>query len=235
MTNPLRSAAYDAHGTPRSIVFAAHAVMGGIDLDPASSALGNTRVQAGKYYDRDRNGLVQPWSGRVFLNPPGGVLKATANLSEVDRDLILATRDAIKGQPWYRRTQSIATIWIDRLFWAWRTGEIDQAILILFNSEVMGARPELYGLPRVQSAYTDRVRRHNAQNREEVINRLGRVCYLDSSGNPGVSPTHTSSFVYFPPADRKAFFTQEFARRFIDFGIYQPPSMAALGEVRDAA
>ena len=56
--------------TPSSIADAAHRLIGGVDLDPASNALANDVVRASRYYDRQADGLRQPWAGRVFLNPP---------------------------------------------------------------------------------------------------------------------------------------------------------------------
>ncbi len=58
-------------GTPRFIVDSAHVVMGGIDLDPASSAYHNQTVEAKAYFTKEDDGLKQRWHGRVFLNPPG--------------------------------------------------------------------------------------------------------------------------------------------------------------------
>jgi DNA N-6-adenine-methyltransferase (Dam) len=57
--------------TPARYVNAARDVMGGvIDLDPASCELANRAVQAGRYYTKEENGLLQPWYGNVWLNCP---------------------------------------------------------------------------------------------------------------------------------------------------------------------
>lgn len=58
--------------TPKEVVDAAQIVLGEISLDPASSAAANRSVRAKRYFTVDDDGLSRPWSGRVFLNPPGG-------------------------------------------------------------------------------------------------------------------------------------------------------------------
>lgn len=60
--------------TPSPYVECARKVMGRIDLDPASHVEANARVHARRIYTATDNGLTRKWSGRVFLNPPSGLV-----------------------------------------------------------------------------------------------------------------------------------------------------------------
>ena len=61
--------------TPPEIVAAVKDTLGQIDLDPATTTLVNsTFIRAKKYYTEQDDGLnreVNPWSGKVYINPPG--------------------------------------------------------------------------------------------------------------------------------------------------------------------
>lgn len=56
--------------TPQPIIEAARLTMGGIDLDPASTAEANLRVKARYFYTKKDNGLEKDWFGSVWLNHP---------------------------------------------------------------------------------------------------------------------------------------------------------------------
>ncbi len=56
--------------TPPAYIEAAREVLVEIDLDPATHPLAQTWVRAKTFFTAADNGLEQPWSGRVFLNPP---------------------------------------------------------------------------------------------------------------------------------------------------------------------
>ena len=56
--------------SPAWIVEPARTVLGGFDLDPASSAEANETIRAARYFTLDDDGMEQDWRGRIWCNPP---------------------------------------------------------------------------------------------------------------------------------------------------------------------
>lgn len=70
--------------TPAEILADARALLGGIDLDPASCETANKVVGARYYYTEEQDGLAMPWDigGKpvtVWLNPPYGFREGKSN------------------------------------------------------------------------------------------------------------------------------------------------------------
>lgn len=72
--------------TPVEIVEAARRVMGGIDLDPASSEAANQFVKATHVYTIKEDGLKQPWHGRVWMNHPFGLVQNPKWINYLERE-----------------------------------------------------------------------------------------------------------------------------------------------------
>lgn len=89
--------------TPAFIVEAARQTMGGIYLDPASCATANETVKAAKFYTAEDDGLVRPWHGSVFLNPPGGKHQAT--------------KQSLTVEFWVRLTTAVRSLEIAQAIW----------------------------------------------------------------------------------------------------------------------
>lgn len=56
--------------TPQAVIDCVHQVLDVIDLDPASTEIANTIIQARQIYTAQEDGLAQTWRGRVYMNPP---------------------------------------------------------------------------------------------------------------------------------------------------------------------
>lgn len=56
--------------TPPQYIESARKVMGRIDLDPSSTKAANQIIKAKRFYDAEMDGLVHPWKGCIWMNPP---------------------------------------------------------------------------------------------------------------------------------------------------------------------
>lgn len=172
--NALHSAKTCEHGSPVAAVELARYVLGGIDLDPASNAYWNHHVvRADRFYDREANGLEQPWAGRVWCNPPGA--------------------DEAAG------TENLVRPYWERLVEHWREGLVDSAVWLGYSLEQLAT---LQGSPAHPLEFPtlvpcERFRFLEERNGAPPIERLGvsKVKRADgsvrmvSTGKPS-SPTH---------------------------------------------
>lgn len=97
--------------TPAEYIEAAREAMGGIDLDPASSAKAQEAVKAAEFFTIQRDGLSQAWHGRVWMNPP----YAQPLISNFIEKLITETSEGRVEQAIVLTHNSTDTIWFHRL------------------------------------------------------------------------------------------------------------------------
>lgn len=96
---------------------------GGIDLDPCSNDLAQPSVQAKKTFDQHADGLQQTWAGKVFVNPPFGLVcgqshqglflkKAVAEYNEGHVSEVLLLLKAAVGYAWFGCALNYPHAWL---------------------------------------------------------------------------------------------------------------------------
>jgi hypothetical protein len=129
--------------TPDEILNPVRAVLGVIDLDPATSAEANKRVDARQIFTapsytlegevnglevrryRSRGGLDRPWCGRVWMNPPFILPDSACEAGCAKK------RCAKRG--WHTATDLPGTPdWIDKFEAEYRSGNITEGLCITF-------------------------------------------------------------------------------------------------------
>jgi len=108
--------------TPRLYLDAAVAVMGDIDLDPASSEAAQEHVGAQRYFTLEDDGLTQQWAGRVFLNPPYAMpfvrdfvsrIVEAYQVGEIDEGILL-TNNATDTEWFHQAAHACAALCLTR-------------------------------------------------------------------------------------------------------------------------
>jgi hypothetical protein len=120
MTLAQHSAATPEHYTPPAIIEAARAVMGGIDLDPATTkSVNDSTVKATAFFTKEDEGRARAWRGRVWLNPPGGRVG----------------------------NRSSAAVWWKKLVDEYNSGRVEQAIFLGFSIEILATAQDADAWP----------------------------------------------------------------------------------------
>lgn len=192
--------------TPEYIVEPARYVLGGFDLDPASSAFANELIRATIYYTEEQNGLLVPggWHGRVILNCPGGLVdncgnavhrstKANPGGCTVTGSCGLPPSphaDSSGFPPGHKHegVTSSAVTWWRALCGEWEVGRVTAAIFVGFSIELLqscqkGENPGHHPLDFPCCFPKDRVP-------FDVVKDGARVT--------GKQPTHSNVIVFLP-------------------------------------
>jgi hypothetical protein len=156
--------------TPAHIVELARKVLGTIDLDPATDEAATQTIRATQTYCQREDGLHQHWHGRVFLNPPGGLVDPHTLLQ-------LQPKTHAKG------ALSSAAVWWAKLVHEYSAGRVTQAIYVSFNLESM-LNTQKFGAPIQACPF--------------CVPRK-RLSYPSSCGEKSASPPGASAIVYLGP------------------------------------
>jgi hypothetical protein len=123
MTKTPKNAAHSAesaeHGSPPEFVDLAHAVMGGIDLDPASSPAWNLNVRAARIITAEQNGLRTPWVDgapsvlELRTRPVPGAGKRMRVIVNAPGD----PRGELVAAFWFGLTTYFALRWVSSAIW----------------------------------------------------------------------------------------------------------------------
>jgi hypothetical protein len=242
VVNALLSSEYQEHGTPCEIVEAARRVMGGIELDPASSASANARVRADRFLDKYSDSLAISWkAASALINPPGSTW-APKNMDWTIQELEFALmgssgseqeklgaelQKAIARQE--DRSRILNQFELVRQL-SWYQQNPTKSMALTFSKK---ARYE-WSCGNLEQAIFVLFNASAASQIPELcygnfpvcwtvkgaesacINGLGRVKYVDSNGNPGEAPTQPSAFIYLPPADSRGLFCRYAVERFLE-------------------
>lgn len=123
--------------TNSDLVMAAHALLGGIDLDVASSNLANTYVEAKEFYTPLDDGLnCQQWYGSVYCFPPSG-----AYFWEAKNERWKLTRASSPT------LTSSHAVWFRKLYRSWFAGEIKQGLYFSNCPDMIRFEQKIFDFP----------------------------------------------------------------------------------------
>lgn len=178
-----------SHFTPSKIVEAARGTLGGIDLDPASCEEANETIRAAAWYgpDTQPSSFRREWSGRVFVNPPGG------RSDNLERRVITKCRETgACGLPighTHDGVESSQKKWWFKLAREWASGRVSAAIFVCFSLELF------------QTTQVDTPDGALLPLDFPICFPSTRVAYRKPGGKIGTAPPHASAVIFLPPTN----------------------------------
>jgi hypothetical protein len=167
--------------TNKDLVQAAHALLGNIDLDVASSKVANEYVNADKYYTPQDDAInCQDWFGKVYLFPPSGTYFWDK-----------------KNDRWKKTRATSPTLisshalWFKKLYGNWLNGSIEQGLYFTNCLEMIRYDQRIFDFPMC------------------ILKTPPRL-FRNSSTGVTVHKTCTSFLVYLQPMNDSAAATQKF-------------------------
>lgn len=179
------SSEHNEHYSPPDVLALARHCLGDFDLDPASCEAANRLVKARSYYSLDNPGQHQPWFGRVWLNPPGGLVDE--NWRPIRKGCNETGECGLAPGHTHKGRMSSAVKWFYKLAGEYSTGRTNSAMFLAFSVEMLQTAQEVVpGLP-------DPLDFPVCIPRKRIDFISGRTM------QPQGSPAHANAIVYMPP------------------------------------
>lgn len=166
------------------LITAAHTLMEGITLDPASSDKANEYVGAEKYYTIEDDGLnVQPWFGNIYLFPPGGSYFWHANREKWVRTRGLSPTLSASHSVWWK---TMKRKWLNR--------EIDQAIFFSNSPDMFLYAQDMFDHPVCILRTRPMLRQHFLAD-DKIVSRTTCCSFVVYLQPQDFDDSHTENFV----------------------------------------
>ena len=161
--------------TNYDLVAAAHGLMGGIDLDVASSKVANEYVEAKEFFTPSDDGLnCQQWYGSVYLFPPSG-----AYFWDKKNDRWKMTRASSPT------LVSSPAVWFRKLYRSWMAREIKQGLFFSNCPDMIRFEQKLFDFPVCILKTAPILLKHTSEGIDRHKTCTSLLVYLPPVNEPG--------------------------------------------------
>lgn len=161
--------------TSPDLVQSAHALMGDIDLDVASSVLANNYVQAKEFYTPQDDGLnEQEWYGKCYLFPPSGTYFFDKKLDKWRMTRCNATV-----------INSSHSVWFQKLYYSWLKGKVEQAIFFTNCTDIIRYEQKIFDFPVCILRTAPELIKNSSKGLSKHRTSTSLVVYLQPKNNSG--------------------------------------------------